>query len=212
MIGLLILNLLGLIPVYKGTRELPPKLVGFDLESNLPTLFSTAILALGGVLAWAIALAGRQDGKQYFRWMGIACIFFFLSIDETVMLHERATHLFRRFVEVNRFGLRHSAWTIPYAGLVVAVAAFYWRFFFRLPGQTRLGLVSGAGLYVAGAVGMEVVCCIWLDASSRDVVYCLLATLEELLEMIGVIVMIHTLACHLDRCHSDFSFAISSAQ
>ncbi|HEY5621908.1 MAG TPA: hypothetical protein VIR77_04830, partial [Pontiella sp.] len=146
----------------------------------------------------------------YIRWLGVACIFFFLSIDETALFHERATHLFRRFVEVSRFGLSHSAWTIPYLALVLAVSIVYWRFFFRLPGKTRRGLATGAVLYVTGAIGMEWVSCIWLDVSSRDYVFYLLATGEELLEMIAVIVMIHALACHLDRYHSDLSFKISS--
>ena len=210
---LLILNLIGIIPVYNGTRELPPLLTGFNQESNPPTLFSTAILAICGLLAAAISVAGKAEGKaQYFQWMGVAAVFFFLAIDETALFHERATHGVRRIVELEKMGLSHAAWTIPYMGMAVLVSAIYWRFFWRLPRATRWQFGSGIALYLIGAVGMEFVSCIWLDATDRNAVFYLLATVEESLEMIGAIVIIDALISYLETHFPDLSFQLASGQ
>jgi hypothetical protein len=213
MIVLLIANLIGLIPVYKGTREVPMMLTNFDRESNLPTLFSTAILAICGLLALAIAVGSREEGKaQYFSWVGMAAVFFFLSMDETALFHERATHAVRRVIETEKMGLSHAAWTIPYVTMALLVIAAYWRFFWRLPRTTKWQFGSGVVLYLTGAVIMEFVSCIWMDATSRNAVFYLLATVEETLEMIGVIVIIHALACYLETHCPDLCFRISSGQ
>jgi hypothetical protein len=214
MIVLLVANLIGIIPVYNGTREVPSKLTSFNLESNLPTLFSTGILAICGLLAATIAVGSRENGKaQYFKWMGMAAVFFFLAIDETALFHERATHAVRSVVDVEMMGLSHAAWTIPYTALALLVIGVYWRFFWKLPVVTRWQFGSGVALYLTGAVVMEFVSCIWLDAAAaRNAVFYLLCTVEESLEMIGVIVIIHALSRYLETQYPDLCLKISSGQ
>jgi hypothetical protein len=207
------LNLLGIVPVHNGTRDIPPLLTSFSRESNLPTLFSSAILALCGLLAAVVAAAGKDEGKaRYLQWMGVAGVFVFLAIDESALLHERATHAVRHFVELERMGLSHAAWTIPYMAAALLILAVYWRFFWRLPRATRRQFGSGIALYLIGAVGMEFISCIWLDTTERNAVYYLLGTVEESLEMIGIIVIIAALVSYLEKQYPDFSLRLFSTQ
>lgn len=57
---------------------------------------------------------------------------------------------------------------------------------------------------------MEFVSCIWLDATSRNVGFYLLATVEETLEMTGAIVIIHAFAGFLNNYHPDLCVTVSS--
>ncbi len=69
-------------------------LVDLDGEGNLPAWFSSFQLALTSLCFWSYAFA-QQKGESPSRGFLIllASIFLFWSLDETAMLHERATAL-----------------------------------------------------------------------------------------------------------------------
>lgn len=189
---LLVLNLAGLAHCHLTGRELPVKIVHFDDEQNLPSLFSTANLALCGLFCAFIALAYRSSRREFLEWTGLVGIFFFLAIDEFIMVHERIAHIVRIYLKTPQ--LRDAGWVVPYVLLVVCFAGIYLRFFFRLPKPTKLYLVFGALLFVAGSIGVECIGCMWWRFSyGTDMVYFLLATIEESLEMLGVIAIIYAL-------------------
>ncbi|MBT8041767.1 MAG: hypothetical protein KJN98_01210, partial [Pontiella sp.] len=191
------------------TRDTPWKIINFDAEGNLPAYFSSAILALSGLLAFAISLGVRSERLKSLQWAGLGAVLFFLSIDEAVMIHEVVAHAARLVVKGP--GMHHAAWVVPYLIAVVILGAIYLKFFLQLPAETKKFLLIGAGLFLLGAVGVEVVSCIWEEAGhGKDFIYHLFATTEETFEMLGVISIIYAFASYLDKQLPELSVQVSS--
>ena len=177
--------LFGLVPLFS---------VGSD--GNLPTFYSAFAILFCSFLLTLIGFASREDKRiHYFYWFGLALVFLFLAIDEMLMLHERAIEPVREAFDAS--GIFYYAWVIPYGIALLIFGAIYLRFLFRLPSRTaRLFVIAGT-MYVVGAVGMEMLGG-WYFAGDpsrdHDVIFVAIQTVEELLEMAGIIVFIYALA------------------
>jgi hypothetical protein len=73
----------------------------------------------------------------------------------------------------------------------------YFKFLLHLPPQTRRIFLLAAGLYVGGALGVELIHGHYLDLYGKDLVYALIAAVEELLEMLGIITFLYGLLSYL---------------
>ena len=173
------------------------RLVMVDSEDNLPTFFNFVLLAgllflLASRTLEAFASADRWRGY----WLGLALIFLVLAFDESGQLHEN-------LVGVGSFSGASSyfyfGWVIPAGIVVLAVGLCYLRFVLALPRPEGALTIIGGSLYLAGAIGTEMVGGdrAWqrslgdptsLLVAMEDATYLLIATLEETLEMAGLIV------------------------
>lgn len=86
---------------------------------------------------------------------------------------------------------------MPYSAFALAVAGIYARFLVRLPSATRTGLIVAGAIFVAGAAGMELIGRDLFDPDDIDATYLAAVGIEEVLELIGISVLIHTLLRHL---------------
>lgn len=177
-----------------GQREtaLADVLKLFDLneENNVPALYSAALLLVASVLLGRIAVLQRSN-RERLQWVGLAAIFVYLSIDEALEIHEHLKHS-RAFLSPEHF-LYQDAWVFfGFAG-VAAVGLTYAKFVLKLPQRLRDLFLISAGLYVAGALGMEIVGGYWQFVQGKDFVHALLATVEEMLEMLGIVLFISAL-------------------
>jgi hypothetical protein len=181
-----------------------------DSEWNLPTWYTSfALLLSAGLLAVCAAAARRQSAGCVGYWRGLSVIFVLLSLDEFAGFHEgiRST-----MPESLLPGPIAQGWLPVGFALVVVVGLIYLRFLMALPRRTAL-LFAGAGaLYVVvGAMGIEAIT--WLmgyhtGQASRDMTYNLLATGEELAEMLGIVLLIYALLDHLARTVPDLGLAL----
>jgi glucan phosphoethanolaminetransferase (alkaline phosphatase superfamily) len=160
-----------------------------DEENNLPTWYASATLLFSSFL---LALIGAAERQQKRSWLGLSGIFLVLSLDEVGSFHEILTVPVQGLLGTS--GVLHFAWVVPAAVFVAIVAMIYVRWFFALPGRTRM-LAAGAGvLFVGGALGMEMVGALIASRGDGDtVLYMISTTVEETLEMTGVLVWIYTL-------------------
>lgn len=172
-----------------------------DAEANLPTFFSTFLLLTSAGLLAAIAAGARARREKYTRhWGALALIFFLMAVDEAASLHEVLIDPLRDAFDLS--GLLRFSWVL--AGLV-AVAAFslaYLRFLLSLPRRLGLLFAASAALYVTGAIGLEMIGgSFFVEEGARQganlLPYMLAATLEETLEMTGILLFVHTLLTHL---------------
>lgn len=103
-------------------------------------------------------------------------------------------------------GVWQPTWVIIGVAIVVAVAAAFMRFIFHLPRSERRQVAAAAALYVLGAVGMEMVTAAFFTTSHPtykvSFTYAVLAHIEELFEMLGVVVFIDFLLRRLSRTAS----------
>jgi hypothetical protein len=180
--------LMGLVPLFNvGT------------ERNLPTFYSSFAMLFSAGLLGLIAFAVRGGARStMFYWMGLAAVFVLLSLDEMLVLHEKLIEPVRAALDTS--GVFHYAWVIPYGIFVLLFAALYVRFLARLPRRTATLFVVAGGMFVAGAVGVEMIGGHWFVTHGREnVMYVVLQTLEETLEMTGIVVFIYALTEYLER-------------
>lgn len=189
-------NLAGLVAKFHyGEHSLHGLVPLFDLdrERNIPSLFATALILFCAGLAGAIA----RSGENRSGWLGLALIFTFLAADELVSLHERLIEPLRAALHTS--GLLYFAWLIPYGLAVVLLGLLYLRFLLRLPGATRRRLIAAGVVYLAGAVGLEMIGGAYLETlgDRHNLSYELLTTLEETLEMAGMTLLARGLLLHI---------------
>ena len=91
-------------------------------------------------------------------------------------------------------------WVIPYGFAVLVLAAVYLRFLVRLSRTTRYYFILAALLFLGGAIGVDMLQGreAYLNiGSDKTILYCVLYSVEEFLEMIGVAVFIYALLKNL---------------
>lgn len=158
----------------------------FDLneEGTVPTYFSSVLLlAVSALLAWASL--GERDRVQRWMWWGLAVIFFAMSIDEAVSIHESVAKPFRERLDTT--GWLYHAWVIVALPFVGVVGLVYLRFLVRLPRRYALWFAAAGLIYVSGALGMEMVGGVVATTTGiESMQYALTATIEELLELVGL--------------------------
>lgn len=167
-------------------RENIITLLSLKSEFNIPTVVSVLWLATCALLLAVIAAVQRARGAQYVsRWRLLAGIFLYLAIDEGARLHERLNEPLSALPFTT--GPLRWGWVLA-GGLAVAlVSAAYLQFVRALPSPQRTGVVVAAGMYVTGALGMELVGASVSDGTGLDTArYLTLTIVEESLELAGI--------------------------
>jgi hypothetical protein len=197
---LVVANLAGVMAKFHwGVAPEHGWVASFDLdgERNVPSVFSTGLILLCAGLMTVIARIERGPNRR--GWWGLAAIFVFLAADELVSLHERLIEPLRAALHTS--GLLYFAWLIPYGLAVLVTGALYLRFLLRLPGTTRRRVIIAGVVYLTGAVGLELIGGAYLESlgNRHNLPYELLTTLEETLEMAGMILLARGLLGHWER-------------
>lgn len=157
-------------------------LLSLSYEQNVPTWYSAAILLACAALLAVIAAGVRARGERHVaHWCGLAAGFAYISLDEVVSLHEAASGWLKLS------GVLYFSWVVPAAALLLVLGVVYLRFLADLSAPFRRRFVLCGGIYVAGAVGMELPLGYWSEREGiNNLGYALIDHLEEALEMLGV--------------------------
>lgn len=169
----------------------------FNKEYNIHSLYSAVTLLLCGLLMVSISNLLAETGRRW-SWRLIGLVFCFLSVDELVGIHENLSNETQAILgDFNADGYLHFAWVVPYALLTAIAGIFLLRFFLQLPLTTRLQLAAAAVLFLAGALGMEILSgrlvFLYGEGFRGSFTYGILYTVEEILEMSGIIVLVYAL-------------------
>jgi len=172
------------------------RLLDFDTEKSIPTLYSTLALLFASTLLSIIALTHKRNGSAYLSWLGLVFIFLFLSVDEFVSLHERLNSPVRE--SLNTSGVLYFAWIIPYGVALIAFIIAYLKFLTELPRNIMILFVVSGAIYVSGAVGFEMVGGRQAELYGTDnLLYSFFYTCEEFLEMLGIVIFIYALLTYI---------------
>lgn len=201
--------------LYTGNQDLRAitGYIDLDLEKNIPSLYSGFALFFSSLLFFCIAaLEENQEGRRRY-WLGLAAVFLFLSLDETFILHERLGDYTAEYITstgiLEASGLLYFPWILPYSILMVILGLLYFRFIFRLPRKTTVLLILSAIIFLVGAVGFDM-----LGGREADlhgyytITYTVLFTIEEFLEMTGVVLLIYTLLDYIEQQYGQLSFSL----
>ena len=180
-------------------RDFTARLFDLDHELNVPTTYSA--LAIFGCSALLAVIARSQRlvrGAGHGRhWQVLSLIFLGLAFDELLSFHEELTGRVD-FGAFSRFTV--FSWVVVGAGLVVVLAVAFSRFLMRLPATTRRLFLLAGVLFVGGSIGMEVLGGHYGGPGRQDsLAYVVVAHVEEVLEMAGIVVFVYALLSYLRR-------------
>ena len=179
-----------------------------DEEHNIPTFFSTIMLLVCSLLFIVIGESKNDfEGRYRWHWTTLGLIFFGLANDEMLSFHELTIRPLRNLL--NTSGLFYYAWVIPAGLFLLALVFWYWKFLAELPTRFRRLFILSGSIYVAGAVGIEMIG--GLIASQQDqnnLIYAMVTNFEETLEIFGIILLIHALFSYIESLGSDLTFKV----
>ena len=183
-------------------------LLDLDDEDNLPTFFSGLILLFASsLLALIHILARKSEEKDRFYWATLSLGFLYMAFDEICMIHEKFVGPMRRVLGDEDLGVFYYAWVIPFGGIVIVLSIVFSGFLLRLPSKTRLIFIIAAVMYVGGAIGVELIEGLITDKyGGRNLYYQIIPTIQESLEMFGVIIFIWSLLGYIAEHCKEFYF------
>lgn len=175
------------------------RLFDLDQESSIPTWFSSLLLAGAAGVSYVISRQPGCRGAAARGWLALALVFVGMSIDEVAMLHETFGPSMAQSLGFKPQGMLFSPWVVPGLAVAALVAGMFARFVFRLPRRVRrLALVSAA-IYLAGAIGCEMIFSSMLASGMPGTSWPvrLEIIVEESMEMAGVALWIYAQLVYL---------------
>jgi hypothetical protein len=172
-------------------------LFDFDIEGNIPTLYSACAMLFSASLLWFIARLPQRDrdGSRGY-WLGMSFVMAFLAIDEGTMIHEGLSSFLEDYMVAE--GFFYFLWVVPYGLATIVLAAVYLRFLGSLPARTRKLFILAGSLFLGGAIGIEMFGARAADLyGTASISYCVLYTFEEFFEMAGIVLFIYGLLTHV---------------
>ena len=207
-----ILNLMVQISKYAlDYREAWMFIFNMDREVNFPTLYTVILLYLCSFVLSQIRKIDNLRGNKHLvkYWRTLSYIFIYLALDEALQIHEIFI-----IPDIGKSlpGLFHFVWVIPYGLIALYFANYFRKFIFLLPTKIRNRFIMAGSLYVGAALGMEMLQGVWVRIADgmQNLVYALLASTEEMLEIIAILFFLHTLLTYIiDYCQENLSIELN---
>ena len=174
------------------------KLFNLDREFNFPNFYSALMLGFCAGLLKIIAQEKKQKSNRLAGdWQLLSLIFTYLAIDELLSIHEIL--IIPQVSEaLNLPWFLHSMWVIVGIIFVAWFIKRYRYFVRRLPSDSKKHFILAASIYIGGALIMEMVGSHLAEAQGQQYLpYALVATLEEVMEMSGIVTFIYGLLYYL---------------
>jgi len=169
-----------------------------DAENSVPAWWSSAMMLMASLLLYALGANAWRAGDVLWRlWLVMAVVFLGLSMDETASFHEGVITPLR-----NAFGfggILFYAWVVPALICVAGLGIFLLPLLRLLPPSLFKRLALCGGVFIGGAVGMEMVGA-WLDYEGyrATAFYALSTSTEEGLELLGMSLFLAVLLDQFD--------------
>lgn len=175
-------------------------------ESNIPTYYNSMILAVVAGLAFLIASAKFAEKDKYrFEWVLLGLVFLYLSMDEAAIIHEKFSKLFKDLPDYG--GLLHYKWLYAGIAAILVLTVLFIRFYLHLDNKNKILFPLAGFLFLFGAFGGEVFSGRYAEAhGTKNIPYTLMTHGEELLEHLGIILMIYILLRYIVEHYSEITF------
>ncbi len=163
------------------------QLIDFDYEENLPTTFSSMLFFINSFLLWIIWRSEKLGkGKDKIQWLVLSILFLYLGFDESAKIHENLGDIIETYVDAS--GYLYFPWSLAYLSIFAVLVILYFPFFLRLAKSTKIKFTIAAVVFVTGAAGFDIISAKEAYENGTDtILYSVLYTIEELMEMIGLV-------------------------
>jgi hypothetical protein len=180
----------------------------FDQESNLPSLYSALALGFCSYLLAIITTFNKIKKVKYAQhWKALSLIFLFLALDEACSIHELLIPVLRG--AINAKGILYFTWVIPAFFLLILFLISFRKFIKNLPTKTKTIFILAGMIYITGALGMELVGGYIADNFGYNTIYGIASSVEELLEMFGIVLFINGLLSYIQSQLTELHFSLS---
>ena len=199
MVVVVLLDLFGLAVALLSGHDSIFGLLGvinLDGERGVGLLYQLFLLMLSVGLFVGLGRLARAGRADQGPWFFLAGVFAFLTLDEFAFLHERLMDPMRRLVGSD--GVLHFAWVVPYGIGVGLLGLWIGPKILAIRSGPRFWFLLAAVAYLTGALGFEMLggwrlTAIGGESNRPELLYELLTTVEETLEMVGLILLIRGL-------------------
>lgn len=165
-------------------------------ENSVTTWFTVILIALNAFLLTVNATAARQlRTGSALPWLFLAAIIAYLSMDEMLELHERigvAVAHSLKFSDKMAF-----PWVVTGLAFTTVVGLSFIGFLRRLPRRTARLFILAGGVYVGGALGLEVIELLTVSKFGMGAIFYIEVMFEECMEMFGQALFAYALLDHL---------------
>ncbi|WP_459947213.1 multidrug transporter [Desulfocastanea catecholica] len=193
----------GLVPLFN-----------LNSERNIPTFFSMLLLLLASLLLTFITLLNwKQRNPHVSKWAILSIGFFFMAYDEAFQVHEKLGNPVHALLGNNTLGgFFFYSWVIPGLAIVCLLGIIFIRFLLHLPAKTRIRFLIAGTMYIGGAIGFEMIGgrYLVLQGGNQTLTYSTISTLEESLEMAGLVVFIWGLLIYCADTFEELRFRFES--
>lgn len=170
------------------------------IEKNIPTYFSGAILFSAFVLLTFIAVVEIQRKTSWrCHWGMLAVGFLVMTIDELLSFHERLSSIVRPLLKGETYGVFFFSWVVVAIPVVLFLALFFVRFWWKLPQKSKITFLFAAIVYLSGCLGFEMIEGYYAEKYGINTTYIIVEAMEEGLEMFGIIIFIWGLLNHIEK-------------
>jgi hypothetical protein len=173
----------------------------FDDESSIPTWFSQIIfLAIGAGSLLAGYLQTDKPRQRLWRIVGVIAVL--VSIDEIIAIHEYALQsLHLLFFSDSAPKAFANAWWLILPFVLAGAGWLLYKLIRLFPPSTVWLLATGGALFLAGAVGVDILAISVPKASFLS--QGILVAVEETLEMAGGAIILYAVMNYLEIYHSE---------
>lgn len=172
-----------------------------DLEMNAPTFFNMLLLLAAALLLAVVCFLARQkNDANLTKWAVLAVGFLYLAFDEILAIHDRLVEPMQAVLGGENLGILYYGWVVPAVAIIIYLVFYFFRFIMNLPSKTRFYFMLAAAVFIGSSIGFEFLEGMHAEVhGENNLTYVILTTIEEGLEMIGVIVFIKALLVHISE-------------
>lgn len=169
----------------------------FDSERNVPAIFSGILHFTASFFLALIAFSRLTIKNRRWFWGAISFVFLFLGLDEILVIHEKVAGNIGALEDRGTFFYN---WIIVYIGGLLALLFIFLKPLLSLPRKTLFKFLFAGFVFVFGATILEGIAGNIVfqrelapeDVKTEPIIF-ILATFEELFEMLGVSLFIYAL-------------------
>lgn len=167
------------------------KFFNLNNERNIPTFYASFQLVCCSLLSFLVYSIYKKKGvKQRHYWLTLTIIFFYLSLDEVLQIHERLNNAFQGLFPKTETQYVFWPWIIAYSCLAILIGVYFLKFLLMLKPKTRKLFILAGSIYVTGALVMEFIGNEFFEYNYNIVMWTLI-TLEEVFELAGIAIFIY---------------------
>lgn len=171
------------------------RMLNLNAEVNIPTFYSVVLLLTCSALLGLIAyLKGTQRAPYTLHWQILSAGFLLMAADEFMSFHELFTGMTDRQLHLENSVWLKFSWVIPGLLVIALMGISYVRFLQHLHRTHRIRFLLAGAIYCTAIIGLETLGGHYVALHGADNFgYSLLTTLEEGMEMSGLILFINAL-------------------